>query len=100
MKLIIDCVIAPNGIPGEFMYFDTGAADDATTADPTGVSPHITALAWLSYMNDNPAVHAKAGWDVPSNLPGTLQGTTRWQALVAQANGPTASAAIKALGLK
>jgi hypothetical protein len=100
MKLIIDCIIAQNGMPGNFMFFDTGDADDATTGDPTGVAPHITALAWLTYMNSNPAVHAKSGWDAPSNLPGTLQGTTRWQALVAQANGPNSSAAIKALGLK
>jgi hypothetical protein len=100
VKLIIDCTIGSSGIPGSFHFLDTGDADEIMMSSPDPKGGQITSLAWLQYMSAHPEIHTQAGWDVESSLPGLPQGTTRWQALVAQANSKTASPSIQKLGLK
>jgi hypothetical protein len=99
MRIIIDCEYGTNGLPEAYHIFDTSLDETGGIHHPTDDSLPISALELLKYMHAHKDMMSYAGWLALSKLPGLPRGTTRWSALVNQANSDTADADVKALSL-
>jgi len=99
MRIVIDEFINASGRLEWQQVLHTDVAPWNKVAHPTIPATMIDVIAFLALLSANPLLQTAAGYHVVSQITGEAQPQTRWERIVAGANGPAAEPALKALNL-